>query len=57
MRSIQDDLIVRCAQRLEAKQKTSPWYKWDGKYPKAVQAEIERMKKHCQPINTDNKED
>ena len=50
--SRQDDLIVRCAQRLITKQIKSPWYKLNGQYPKDVQVEIERMKKHCIPPNS-----
>ena len=45
--SKQDDYIFKCAKRMVEKSKKSPVYKTNGKFPKAVQVEIERMKDHC----------
>lgn len=45
--SRQDDNIVKCAKRMIKKLEDGYCYKYNGKYLKPVQIEINRMKNHC----------
>ena len=45
----QDDLIVRCAERLTRKLKESSYRTLNGEFNPAVQVEIKRMKHHAKP--------
>ena len=45
--SRKEDNIVKCAKRMTEKLAKAKVFKYNGKYPKAVQVEIDRMLNHC----------